>query len=204
MLLSRVRSTQPPWLHIVDASDSTILSLIDDIRGQSTFATTLRGERMTTEDGVYQEFARAFIFPRYFGHNWDALDECLADLDWIQTEGYVAFILRSERVLTEESDRELRILLGILRDAAVELSVPIEKGESWDRPARPLHTVFCTDSGHIESEHSRLSSHGAEIELLRLHRHSHSLMTDAADAAVIEGLDDWLHIVDLDVSLMSS
>lgn len=41
------------------------------------------GQSMLSEQGVLREIARALKFPSYFGHNWDALDECLADVDWL-------------------------------------------------------------------------------------------------------------------------
>jgi hypothetical protein len=37
----------------------------------------LRGKKMTTAQGLYDEFAAAFQFPYYFGNNGDAFDECL-------------------------------------------------------------------------------------------------------------------------------
>lgn len=39
------------------------------------------GSRMRTLDGVYDEFAKAWSFPTYFGHNKDAFDECMRELD---------------------------------------------------------------------------------------------------------------------------
>ncbi len=35
---------------------------------------------------------RAMQFPEWFGHNWDALLDCLADLGWIPAEGYVVIL----------------------------------------------------------------------------------------------------------------
>lgn len=32
---------------------------------------------------LLQRFATALDFPFWFGHNWDALDDCLTDLDWL-------------------------------------------------------------------------------------------------------------------------
>jgi len=35
----------------------------------------------TTEDDLFRALAQALQLPDYFGHNWDALDECLRDVD---------------------------------------------------------------------------------------------------------------------------
>lgn len=36
--------------------------------------------------------AKAMAFPEWFGHNWDALLDCLADLGWRPAEGYVVIL----------------------------------------------------------------------------------------------------------------
>ena len=41
----------------------------------------VRGPAMRTVAGIFSEFAAAFQFPYYFGHNKDAFDECMRDLD---------------------------------------------------------------------------------------------------------------------------
>lgn len=35
---------------------------------------------------------QAMRFPEWFGHNWDALMDCLADLGWAPAEGYVVIL----------------------------------------------------------------------------------------------------------------
>jgi RNAse (barnase) inhibitor barstar len=35
----------------------------------------------TSEDDLFRALASTLHFPDYFGHNWDALDECLRDVD---------------------------------------------------------------------------------------------------------------------------
>jgi hypothetical protein len=57
--------------------------------------------------------ARVLVLPPYFGHNWDALDECLRDLHW----------LASPRVVLAHADLPLAdadraTYLQILRDDA--------------------------------------------------------------------------------------
>lgn len=33
---------------------------------------------------IFDRFAKGFSFPEYFGHNWNALIDCLSDLWWLQ------------------------------------------------------------------------------------------------------------------------
>ncbi len=45
-----------------------------------TYVRRLRGSRCRTERSFFDEAAAALQLPWYFGHNWNALDECLADV----------------------------------------------------------------------------------------------------------------------------
>ena len=41
---------------------------------------------------LLESIGRAMRFPEWFGHNWDALMDCLADLGWLPAEGYVVIL----------------------------------------------------------------------------------------------------------------
>ncbi len=68
-------------------------------------ARELRGSKMRTVAGVFDEFAAAFQFPYYFGENKDAFDECLRDLDEFvgPALGYVALIRDSSELLADQA-----------------------------------------------------------------------------------------------------
>jgi len=69
----------------------------------------LRGAKMRTIAGVFDEFAAAFQFPYYFGENKDAFDECLRDLDEFvgAASGYVAIVRDSGELLVQRpAERE--------------------------------------------------------------------------------------------------
>jgi RNAse (barnase) inhibitor barstar len=41
----------------------------------------LEGSRIKSKGDLLAAVATTLNFPDYFGHNWDALDECLGDVD---------------------------------------------------------------------------------------------------------------------------
>jgi RNAse (barnase) inhibitor barstar len=49
----------------------------------------LDGAAAGSRAGFFQEIARRLHFPDYFGHNWDAVSDCLTDLNWLPAAGYV-------------------------------------------------------------------------------------------------------------------
>jgi len=96
-------------------------------------ARELRGAKMRTIAGVFDEFAAAFQFPYYFGENKDAFDECLRDLDEFVGEapGYVA-IVRDSAELLAQRPAEREWFTAAMADCAAH----------WSRRGVPFRVVL--------------------------------------------------------------
>ncbi len=68
---------------------------------------------------LLQRIAAAMRFPDWFGHNWDALSDCLTDLSWEPARGYVV-ILEHADALRGESGDTLATALDVFEDASRE------------------------------------------------------------------------------------
>lgn len=51
----------------------------------------LKGDGITGKTEFLDRIAAVMDFPSYFGHNWDALDDCLTDLAWVDHDELVLF-----------------------------------------------------------------------------------------------------------------
>lgn len=67
-------------------------------------------------------FSDALRFPDYFGFNWDALDECLADLSWLEP-GDVLIWHTDVPLVSEprELGRYLQILEGLRQEPGTRM-----------------------------------------------------------------------------------
>lgn len=45
-----------------------------------------------TKDEMLSAVGRALRFPEWFGHNWDALTDCLLDMGWLPATGYMIIL----------------------------------------------------------------------------------------------------------------
>ena len=93
--------------------------------GFAVFHVDLEG--CTDKAALLTRIAAVLQFPDWFGHNWDALGDCLADMGWHPAPGYVVFLNRTER-LPDALAEDFAIALDIFADAARELA----------RAARPM------------------------------------------------------------------
>lgn len=135
-------SAQPWFLRIIRSHSEVTDSLWSfQQRHPGSVVRFLRGKKMATVQSMFDEFAAALQFPYYFGNNWAAFDECLADLGWLRATAYVLAIFDSAELLAKES-AQLDGFFEVLERVCVEWSTPIAKGESWDRPVVPFHVVF--------------------------------------------------------------
>jgi len=119
----------------------------------------IRGQRCIDTPRMMGEWAAALQFPYYFGHNWDALSECLSDLEWLFVPWYAFFITHADRLLVGQDD-EFRILMRILFEAQATWSTPIPETSEWARPAVAFHVVFHAEPPRAAATFHRLQTSG--------------------------------------------
>ena len=76
------------------------------------------GKARNKED-LLEKIGRAMAFPEWFGHNWDALYDCLLDMGWRPALGFVV-ILKNAEMLQSRAESDFATLLKVFADAANE------------------------------------------------------------------------------------
>ncbi len=164
-------SPNPPWLYLVgsDASRMTDYAWSLASAEQPRVAVrVLRGRKMTTPEGLFNEFAAALQFPYYFGENWAAFDECLADLEWLPADAYVLVVTDAQLLLSAGGGGQLRTLVDILQKVAADWSRPADPQEPWGHAGRAFHVIFQSPSASLQEVLLRLKSAGADLSEAKL------------------------------------
>jgi RNAse (barnase) inhibitor barstar len=76
----------------------------------------IEGKNITGKEQLLSHVATALNLPKDFGHNWDALEEYLTDLEWVDADGYVIYYDHIDALLGAHPD-QFETLVEILRDA---------------------------------------------------------------------------------------
>ena len=85
------------------------------------------GRKIMRKEQLMNAAATAMSFPDHFGNNWDALEECLTDLEWVDADGYMIYYDHIDGLLTTHPD-QFETLVEILRDAV----------GSWKEDGEPM------------------------------------------------------------------
>ena len=89
---------------------------------------------------VLSALAAALAFPDWFGDNWDALEDCLMDLAWLDAPGHVIVLKDCDALMAENPD-----------DFAVALEVFDGAATFWHETEHPFWVfVGCEDPGEFE------------------------------------------------------
>lgn len=110
---------------------------------------------INTKEELFEEFAESANFPGYFGHNWDALFDCLLDFSW--ENSHVVVIVHEDLPLKNNPD-ELGIYLKILRDAV----------EDWKKPKQGLIVEPPEWMPYVEHELRVVFSNSVEKTVARI------------------------------------
>lgn len=125
MNLAPLLKAPQPWLHVLASGESDAYDAVQGLArlpASNVVCRFLRGRKATRQASLFDEMAAALQFPYYFGENWDALDECLADLEWLPADAYVLCFLDTMRLLEEEPPARRLQLFNGLQAAAKEWS----------------------------------------------------------------------------------
>lgn len=107
---------KPPWVHTV-LNESPISAWQALPPSGSIYSARMHGEQMGDIDGVFSQFYEALRLPEYFGWNWNALYDCLSDLNWISATRYLLIMEDSEKILTEDPEERSILFRTLLRSA---------------------------------------------------------------------------------------
>ncbi|WP_447985114.1 barstar family protein [Nitrospira sp. Nam74] len=138
MGIDHLRSTQPPYVELLVLKKGQ--SYKDSITPPPGFVLKeFHGRKCRTKAGLLGEFPRVLNFPSYFEKNWDALEDCLTDLQWLPAPGYLFIITEADQVLPDHDD-EYETFIKILE----------ESGKVWAteqdlRPEIPFHVLFALE-----------------------------------------------------------
>ena len=75
----------------------------------------IEGRNISRKEQLLNHAATALRLPEDFGNNWDALEECLTDLEWVDADGYVLYYDHIDGLLDAHPD-QFETLVEILRD----------------------------------------------------------------------------------------
>ncbi len=70
-------------------------------------------------DKCYESLQQQLSIPEYFGKNLDALEEVLADLEWVDEEK-IKIIISNQSVLLKNSNTKIRDFLDVLNSSENE------------------------------------------------------------------------------------
>ena len=76
----------------------------------------IEGKNIARKEQLMNAMATALDLPPHFGHNWDALEECLNDMDSVEGDGFVILFDHVD-ALAAAHPSELETLVEILRDS---------------------------------------------------------------------------------------
>lgn len=120
----------PSGVYLIDAVQRE-QALRQDAFPPAFAVAVLDGTKADSRATFFHEIAGALRFPDYFGHNWDAVYDCLTDLNWLAAAGYV-LVLDGFDHLARSEPGQWDIGLKVLREACA----------FWRPLPRPMYALL--------------------------------------------------------------
>lgn len=125
----------------------------------------VRGAKSTDEASFFDELAAALQFPYYFGENWNAVWDCITDLNWLKGSSFLLVFDSADQLLSQ-SHRGFSFLLQVIKDAHDRWYRETVDFGSRGRQPIAFQSVFACDPDAVDALSQRLSATGVPFVLL--------------------------------------
>jgi len=123
-LLQRLSDASRSGVYRVARADA----VVEAIKGSGLHLARLPLEAGEGKEAILRKLARELAFPSWFGGNWDALEDCLADLSWSSAVGHVLLVEGANAAAADD--------VGVLQDILGSTAA------SWSERGRPFFALF--------------------------------------------------------------
>lgn len=133
---TRLLSAKSPWVYLLPLKPGQTAESV--LKPPATLVVkTLNGHRCRTKAQLLHELAATLSFPDYFDPNWDSVEECLSDLEWLPGGGYLLVIRQADETLADDA-HERATWLSILRSV----------GKYWASqvPPKPFRAMLAVEA----------------------------------------------------------
>ena len=124
-------NTDVSFFHYVIIEDETMLNDWINSLQIEDFIIGIDGDHCYDKLATLREVSNKLYFPKYFGNNWDAFEECLNDLEWLGKNLYIILIKNVDSILKDQNT-DFKILIEIIANAAIE----------WRLKSTPFNVIF--------------------------------------------------------------
>jgi len=123
-LLQRLQDAAKSGVYRASRTDA----IEDALRGSKLSLARIALQDVTDKVALLRRIAARLAFPAWFGENWDALEDCLTDLSWRESDGNVLVVEGFQSLPAEDRG----VLIDVLTSAA----------EFWAGRGKPFFAVF--------------------------------------------------------------
>ncbi len=102
---------------ILEVSITITTDLEKSLLEHGFFVARIDRAKVFDKDTLMHALYQACQFPAYFGFNFDALEECLNDLEWLEAKGF-ALVFHDFALLEERAPEDAKTFLEIVRDVS--------------------------------------------------------------------------------------
>lgn len=121
---------QPPGIYAF-TTRSSVASLKAEAKADGWRLFYLDGTKVKDKKTFLEHIARAMYFPSYFGKNWDALNDCLTDLEGSPGSGYILLFESPDKFIKTSPD-DWKVAKELFESAI----------EFWDQTNSPLYVLL--------------------------------------------------------------